>query len=298
MKTIFSTSIGLFLLFTIQCFAIAPQPFSWVYQLQNTSYSQLQNAHYDIAIIDFEASELNTSQIQELQHQGKKIISYLSIGEAEDYRRYWQTEWDINPPNFLDQENPNWEGNYKVQYWSPLWKKIILQQLKSIQNLGYDGVYLDIIDAYEYYENKGKKDARYEMMYFIRQIAQEGRKKNKKFFVITQNAPELLAPKGMFHNKKPNIKDKRMTRRYLSTINGIAKEDTWYNDNKPQKKEDIEYELQFLKYAQKKGKFILNIDYPTNKIKQCDFIKQSLKQNFIPLISDRNLSTFKQNICL
>ena len=83
----------------------------------------------------------------------------MSIGEAEDYRYYWQSEWNSNPPSWLDNEDPNWPGNYFVQYWNESWQNIIFgsdeSYLDKIINTGFDGVYLDIIDAFEYFENKG-----------------------------------------------------------------------------------------------------------------------------------------------
>lgn len=81
----------------------------------------------------------------------------MSIGEAEDYRFYWKNEWKTNPPVWLGEENPDWEGNYKVWYWEKEWQNIIISDpdsyLQRILNAGFDGVYLDIIDAFEYFEN-------------------------------------------------------------------------------------------------------------------------------------------------
>jgi len=80
----------------------------------------------------------------------------MSIGQAENYRFYWQPEWNSDKPAWLDAENPNWEGNYKVRYWEKEWQDIIFgndsSYLKKIIDADFDGVYLDIIDAYEYYE--------------------------------------------------------------------------------------------------------------------------------------------------
>ena len=84
------------------------------------------------------------------------IISYMSIGEAEDYRFYWQSDWEVGNPVWLDAENPNWKGNYKVRYWDKNWQAIIYGSdgayLDKIISKGFDGVYLDIIDAFEYFE--------------------------------------------------------------------------------------------------------------------------------------------------
>ncbi len=124
----------------------------------------LQNTNYDILIVDafFNDEPLSYIDINRLKTKangGKRlVISYMSIGEAEDYRYYWQEEWNNNPPDWLDKENPNWEGNYKVKYWMKDWKKIIYgndnSYLDKILSAGFDGVYLDIIDAFEYFENK------------------------------------------------------------------------------------------------------------------------------------------------
>ena len=45
------------------------------------------------------------------------VLAYLSIGEAEDYRSYWQRDWSVSPPAWLGAENPDWPGNYAVNYW-------------------------------------------------------------------------------------------------------------------------------------------------------------------------------------
>ncbi len=125
----------------------------------------LQNTNYDILIIDafFNEQLFSKEDINKLRFKnngGKRlVIAYMSIGEAEDYRYYWKEEWDNNPPEWLDDENPDWKGNYKVKYWTKEWQKIIYgntdSYLDKILNSGFDGVYLDIIDAFEYFENKG-----------------------------------------------------------------------------------------------------------------------------------------------
>ncbi|MFN8394603.1 MAG: hypothetical protein U0176_08030 [Bacteroidia bacterium] len=44
------------------------------------------------------------------------VISYMSIGEAEDYRYYWDKDWKFKNPERLRRENSSWKGNYKVWY--------------------------------------------------------------------------------------------------------------------------------------------------------------------------------------
>lgn len=82
-------------------------------------------------------------------------------GEAENYRYYWDGGWKTGKPSWLTEENPHWKGNYVVKYWDPDWQKIITgndgSYQKKILDAGFDGVYLDIIDAFEYFEKESAR---------------------------------------------------------------------------------------------------------------------------------------------
>jgi len=118
--------------------------------------------NYDLIIMDcffadqtFSGSDI--SKLKTKQNNGQRlVVAYLSIGEAEDYRYYWQADWENNPPEWLGEENPAWEGNFKVHYWDEDWKNIIFgtdsSYIQKILDAGFDGAYLDIIDAYYYFE--------------------------------------------------------------------------------------------------------------------------------------------------
>ena len=123
----------------------------------------IANTNYDVFITDLfftDGTPFTAAEVERLKHKangGKRlVICYLSIGEAEDYRYYWQSEWKRHKPGWLDRENPEWPGNYKVRYWDPAWQEIICgpndSYLNRILAAGFDGVYLDIVDAFEYFE--------------------------------------------------------------------------------------------------------------------------------------------------
>jgi len=124
--------------------------------------NEVVSTNYDLLIMDlfFDEESFTSNEVESLRNKangGKRlVISYLSIGEAEDYRYYWKTSWKKGDPEWLYKENPDWEGNYKVKYWMDEWKQIIFggddSYLDKIIDAGFDGVYLDIIDAFEYFE--------------------------------------------------------------------------------------------------------------------------------------------------
>lgn len=142
--------------------------------------SALRRTNYDLIVIDaFVDGQrgpewLEPEDVRSLKTKTngarRLVISYLSIGEAEDYRYYWDRSWDRNrdgrpdagAPDWLTGENPNWRGNYKVRYWESDWQAILFgseeSYLDQIITRGFDGVYLDIIDAFEYFENLSSWD--------------------------------------------------------------------------------------------------------------------------------------------
>jgi len=132
---------------------------------KNAFISAVTATNYDVLITDlfFDNNTAFTSQdLEGLKRKAnggtRLVLAYISIGEAENYRYYWQSQWNNDPPIWLDEENPNWQGNFKVRYWEPEWQRIIYgnnqSYLKKVLNVGFDGVFLDIIDAFEFFEDK------------------------------------------------------------------------------------------------------------------------------------------------
>ncbi|WP_298474620.1 endo alpha-1,4 polygalactosaminidase [uncultured Maribacter sp.] len=134
------------------------------YDTKNELISEIDNSNYDVVFLDMffnDGTPFSKLSIEELKTKPdggrRQVICYMSIGEAEDYRYYWDTSWKKNKPIWLDKENKNWKGNFKVRYWEKEWQNVIFGNdeayLDKILSTGFDGVYLDIIDAFEYFEN-------------------------------------------------------------------------------------------------------------------------------------------------
>lgn len=118
----------------------------------------VQATNYDLVLVDlyFNEEELTVADIESLKTKAnggsRLVICYMSIGEAEDYRYYWNGL----DKNLICRENPDWKGNFAVKYWEADWKSVIYgneqSYLKKILDAGFNGVYLDIIEAYETFE--------------------------------------------------------------------------------------------------------------------------------------------------
>lgn len=220
---------------------------TWMYQLQyledKTAVDVLARSDYDMLVIEpghnfksnplepafsYDTSYIVTQLSQKSRGEPRILLAYINIGQAEDYRNYWQDNW-IAPaqnntgfPEFLLTVDPDgWQGNYPVAYWQQQWKDIWLGSNGIVADLagrGFDGVYLDWVEAYDdttvmqfaLQEGVDPEDA---MMTFIEEIGNAGRAINPEFLVVSQNAPYLL-------DTDPG--------RYASLIDALATEDTWF----------------------------------------------------------------------
>lgn len=121
----------------------------------------LQATNYDLLIVDliYGDAPLQPAEVQALKKKangGKRLVfAYMSVGEAETYRPYWQTAWEDAPPAWLAAKNEDWVGSYKVKYWTREWRALLYGSqsayLDQILAAGFDGAFLDVVDAYDYF---------------------------------------------------------------------------------------------------------------------------------------------------
>ncbi len=216
----------------------------------------------------------------------RKIIAYLSIGEAEDYRPYWRKEWSKSgKPSFLLSENREWKGNFRVRYWDREWQGIIAKYLDIIVKQGFDGVYLDIVDGYEFFE-KGKDNClnpetkqtyRQDMKSFVTDIVKRAKQHSSKFMVIQQNAQSLFEDSD-----------------YMALLDGIGAEDVFSNGKRPQKESKINKTVAYLKKAHAKGLTVVLVDYPKDAKLQQFVRAQAEKCGMDVLITDIELTKLGQ----
>lgn len=236
------------------------------------------------------ASWWTASEIEQMkggQHP-KILIAYVSIAEAESYREYWNETWDANKdgipdqgaPSWLDRENPDWKGNYKVKYWDPQWQQIIFgtpnSMIDKIMTQGFDGIYMDIIDAFEYYQEQGVNDADRRMVEFVKNISIYTKTIKPGFLIVPQNGEALSE-----HSD------------YLNAIDGIGREDVFYNGNQKQPTEARDPVIESLKRMKTSGKFILVVEYPTIPKFQHEIKDACAQFGFLVYIGPRALDYLK-----
>ena len=100
-----------------------------------------------------------------------------------------------------------------MTYWHNEWRNIWLGEngyLQTILDLGFDGVYLDWVEAYSdetivaAAQQEGV-DPRQEMIWWVGDIAEFTRSQQPNFIVIGQNAAELTADDGRFIASIPEL---------------------------------------------------------------------------------------------
>lgn len=113
---------------------------------------------FDVVIIDlfFDETEFSSTEIEQLKTKangGKRVvISYISIGSAENYRYYWKNDWKLRKPQWIKKKYEGYEDEFWVEFWDEEWQEIIFgndsSYIKKIIDAGFDGVYLDNVEAY------------------------------------------------------------------------------------------------------------------------------------------------------
>ena len=253
----------------------------WAYQLQNIDMKELMERQLDLLVLEpFPDGEsepgISTSDLNALQEHGTVVMAYLSIGEAEDYRDYWNTSWVHNAPIWLEDENPRWPGNFRVQYWNDDWQALIEKSLQQKIEAGFDGVYLDLVDAYEYFESQNRPRAREEMVDFVLKLAQKARKRKPDFKIYAQNAEELTLDAG-----------------YLAALDGLGREELHFGyegrDNVATPDHIAQQMKTHLTRAKEAGKVVLTIEYTDQPEQIKSTLDVSVETGFLPYFAPRDL---------
>ena len=266
---------------------------SWAFQLDNIypeTISKIAGSQYDLIVTDMEKSRadgtphdyLSRAEIERLKRKpdgGRRlVIGYLSIGEAENNRAYWEKAWNSRRPSWIKKENKDWKGDFVVEYWQPAWQSIVFGTTNSVADSmleqGFDGFYFDIVDAY--YAFGDTHEMRRRMVDFVARLSKYLREKKPDVAILCQNAEELVDYPG-----------------YLPAIDGIAKESLFYGIKGPDilnRRDDIEPSTALLKKAVAAGKRIFAIEYLSQVATYNDAVRRHREMGNVLYIGPRGLA--------
>jgi cysteinyl-tRNA synthetase, unknown class len=259
---------------------------TWRYQLDRIKVAELAADPSDVLVIDYAKQEgklpLSRDEVAKIKirpdGRPRLVIAYLSVGEAEEYRFYWNEAWKGTPPNWLGEENCAWPKAHRVRYWTASWKGINFRSptsyLRRVIAAGFDGVYLDRVDIYETFE-KERPSARSEMITYVSELAADARRLKPGFLVIPQNAEGLLTDAD-----------------YRMAIDGLGKESLLHGGTVTgQRNSDAEIHasLHLLRNLQDEGKPVFVVEYLLDA-RQIDQTAQELRRRrFVPAFETRAL---------
>jgi len=306
---------------------------TWFYFIgdvpEDSVIDQIVASDYDMVVLDYIPSVVGeetypmAAVVDRLHATGKLVLAYIDIGQAESYRVYWQEDWRVGHPAWIVGEDPDgWAENYPVAFWVDDWSKIWLAEdglLSSLLNLGFDGVYLDWVEAYSdenvaaAAEREGV-DPVQAMIRFVGDISEFVKSRCAECAVVAQNAAELVEYDE-----------------YVAVIDALAQEQVWFDggaDNHPEGDcplprtladvdTDAYYDslspacqrqfdefpestlhvsseeyLYFLNIARQKGLPVFTVDYALQPENVAWIYRTSRSLGFIPFVSNRGLDIF------
>jgi uncharacterized protein (TIGR01370 family) len=271
---------------------------TWSYRLQGTGGNALDGediASLDAGLVVADYSRdgsgegaFTPAEVAAMQGAGpdrKFVLAYISIGESEDFRAYWDESWtrdgsaggSLRPgaPDWLGPLNPEWPDSRKVRYWDEDWKAIAVDWVETIAGQGFDGAYLDIVDAYYFWAHevhdkdlkpgdpKSGSEAAARMIDFIVELSAEARTVNPDFILLQQNAPFLLNDLVFDTGGKPKPDDARIAALH-EAVAGIAIEDLYLRGGKDEDnrfRPDKAAIAEVIEAYAAQGEFVLSVDY-------------------------------------
>jgi cysteinyl-tRNA synthetase len=250
---------------------------SWAYWLDNPDLVQLGASRFDLLVIDPSADGsaarmFTAQQLERLRRAQprRRVVAYLSIGQAEAYRGYWQRTWRPGLPEWLGTEDSAWPGNYWVKYWQPAWRAVLYRYLDAIIAAGFDGMYLDRVDAYQERSAGGHREDMVRLVTDLARYARAHASGGADFGVIVQNAEELA-------EGHPG---------YVGLVTGVAREEVYIRaTDRPTSRPERLRAQRYLDLFLRRSRLVLTIDYASRPELVCAAYRLSLAQGYLPCVS-------------
>ncbi len=288
---------------------------SWVIQLQGLerpgAIDALASARADLFVLEATRSVRGMESFP-IRHVLRRIrssnagafpcrlLAYVNVGQAEDYRTYWSERWrapaaegTANPDYLLAPDPEGWPGNFVVRYWDERWQQVLFGRADSLIDAaladGFDGAYLDWILGYQHplvleAARMDAVDPEWAMVELIERLGTYAREQDDDFMVIAQNALSLA-------EEIPDL---------LESIDGICQEDVSFRgesvgDWADPRAGDIERSgegedgtfalLERLRTVGARGKLVLTLDYAGVPANVEVAMRRSRQHGLVPFVS-------------
>lgn len=261
---------------------------TWAYWLQNVNPAAIAASDLDTVVVEIYDGDGRLLSNADVAQMGggadpRTVLGYLSVGEAETYRAYWQPDWNgAGRPAWIGPENPEWEGNHQVRFWADDWKKILFDYLKTMVEAGYDGAWFDVVDVYQTAIGRERADPAGDMVELVQALSQHAKALNPSFKIYINGAEELLSDP-----------------RYLAAIDGMGKENAYFGlegENTPNSAEDVRWTVDHMKLAQVAGKDVLVIEYVSNSKAVAETVERAGADGFAPYVGPLDLDALDLTI--
>lgn len=134
--------------------------------LQSQFALKMHGSNYDALLVEvFHGRKPLTRQaVETLKYKKlgarRLVLAYMNIGSAASYHYYWQENWREGSPFWISAPLRDDPDRYNVEYWNADWQGVMSGNTNSylygIIAQGFDGVVIEGLDAYRFYESGGE----------------------------------------------------------------------------------------------------------------------------------------------
>ena len=187
-------------------------------QYTNVDAAEIAASPYDLVIVegkpgDGATADLSDADVAALTAAGKNVVAYVSVGQSDDARPYWDPAWTVDgtdtgqpteiAPAWLGEQAESYDAAI-VEFWNPAWQALVIDQVTELAGRGYTGIFLD--NMLSYYEiaalrgELGTVQSQYyaqQMMSFVQAISAAGKEINPNFAVIPNGGPYIVGDAGL-----------------------------------------------------------------------------------------------------